>query len=53
MIEMAMQGLMAGVPQDPHPERLQTYHYLPYRFDSNLELGYFTQALKGILMKEK
>lgn len=53
MIEMAMQGLMAGVPQDPHPERLQTYHYLPYRFDSNLELGYFTQALKGIMHERK
>lgn len=53
MIDMAMQGLRAGVPQDPHPERLQTYHYLPYRFDSNLELGYFTQALKVIMRESK
>ena len=26
---------------DPHPERNQTYHYLPYRFDSQLEIDYF------------
>lgn len=48
-IQAAMKGILSEVPQDPHPERLQTYHYLPYRFDSKLELGYFTEALKGIL----
>ena len=37
---------------DPHPERSQTYHYLPYRFDSGLERHFFTQEVLP-LMKEK
>lgn len=49
MIQTAMKGILSEVPHDPHPERLQTYHYLPYRFDSNLELGYFSEALRGIM----
>lgn len=53
MIALAMQGLKSEVPQDPHLERLQTYHYLPYRFDSNLELWYFTEALRGIMHERK
>ena len=40
------------VEQDPHPERAQTYHYLPYRFDSRLELDYFVNALVP-LMRER
>ena len=36
---------------DPHPEREQTYHYLPYHFDSTFERDYFVKeliiALKG------
>lgn len=31
--------------KDPHPERKQTYHYAPYRFDSALESGYFRHLL--------
>lgn len=31
--------------EDPHPERLHTYHYLPYRFDSGLEVNYFSECL--------
>lgn len=30
---------------DPHPERRQTYHYAPYRFDSALEKDWFRIAL--------
>ncbi len=53
IIDMTMKGIMSEVEHDPHPERLQTYHYLPYRFDSNLELGYFTEALRGIMHERK
>ena len=31
--------------KDPYPERKQTYHYAPYRFDSALELDYFRHLL--------
>ena len=37
---------------DPHPERNQTYHYLPYRFDSGLEKHFLSQELLP-LIKEK
>lgn len=40
------------MPRDSHPERSQTYHYLPYRFDSNLEKEYFVQELMP-LMKDR
>jgi hypothetical protein len=35
--------------QDPHPERVQTYHYLPYRFDSSLEKDYFSQEILPLI----
>lgn len=38
--------------QDPHPERNQTYHYLPYRFDSSLEKVYFSTEILP-LIKDK
>lgn len=37
---------------DPHPERSQTYHYLPYRFDSSLEKNFLSQEILP-LIKEK
>ena len=37
---------------DPHPERSQTYHYLPYRFDSSLERHFLSQEVLP-LVKEK
>ena len=37
---------------DPHPERRQTYHYLPYRFDSGLERHFLSQEVLP-LIKEK
>ena len=30
---------------DPHPERTQTYHYLPYRFDSRLERDFLSEEI--------
>ncbi len=38
---------------DTHPERNQTYHYLPYRFDSNLEKDYFVQGLVPLLKDKR
>ena len=38
--------------KDEYPDRNQTYHYLPYRFDSNLEKEYFANGLIP-LMKDK
>ncbi len=34
-----------GMGVDNYPERNRTYHYLPYRFDSNPEKEYFAQGL--------
>lgn len=51
-IDAAMIGIQSKVPNDPHPERTQTYQYLPYRFDSSLELEYFTKALL-VMMKDR
>lgn len=34
---------------DPYPERTQTYHYLPYRFDSKLEIDYFSRELLPLI----
>jgi len=40
------------LPSDPHPERSQTYHYLPYRFDSGLERHFLSQEVLP-LIKDK
>ncbi len=48
-IQMMVKGKL---PKDEYPERNQTYHYLPYRFDSNLEKEYFANGLIP-LMKDK
>jgi hypothetical protein len=34
---------------DPHPERSQTYHYLPYRFDSGLESHFLSQEVLPLI----
>ncbi len=39
------QGITISNIPDTHPEREKTYHYLPYRFDSNLEREYFIRSL--------
>lgn len=36
----------------PHPERKQTYHYLPYRFDSKLEKVFLSEEILP-LIKDK
>ena len=38
------QGHDVSLAKDPHPERENTYHYLPYHFDSGLERKYFVKA---------
>lgn len=44
------QDISALKPQkDPHPERKQTYHYLPYRFDSGLEIEYFSKEILPLI----
>ena len=54
MSEDIIQATMKSFKEeDPHPERLQTYQYLPYRFDSNFELGYFSDALRVIMQNSK
>lgn len=35
--------------KDPHPEREKTYHYLPYHFDSGLEIEYFKDSILPII----
>ncbi len=53
MVEEAQTLLkFKNIGVDTHPERNQTYHYLPYRFDSNLEKEYFVQGLIP-MMKDK
>ena len=37
------------VQTDPHPERNQTYHYLPYHFDSKLEIDFFSKEILPII----
>ena len=50
MVEEAQTLLkFKNIGVDTHPERNQTYHYLPYRFDSNLEKEYFVQGLVPML----
>lgn len=53
MVEEAQTLLkFKNIGVDTHPERNQTYHYLPYRFDSNFEKEYFVQGLIP-MMKDK
>ena len=49
-VQLILQG--QKVETDAYPERKQTYQYLPYRFDSNLEKDYFVQGLIP-MMKDK
>lgn len=49
-VQLILQGQKVEV--DAYPERKQTYQYLPYRFDSNLEKEYFVQGLIP-MMKDK
>lgn len=34
---------------DPNPERKQTYHYLPYRFDSGLEMHFLSKEVMPLI----
>lgn len=35
--------------KDSHPEREKSYHYLPYHFDSRLEIEYFADSILPII----
>lgn len=47
--KMKKMGYPIPEPTDPYPERGQTYHYLPYRFDSGLEREFFKDSVLPIL----
>lgn len=47
--KMKKVGYPMPEPTDPYPERGQTYHYLPYRFDSGLEREFFKDSVLPIL----
>lgn len=47
--KMKKMGYPMPEPTDPYPERGQTYHYLPYRFDSGLERQFFKDSVLPIL----
>ena len=51
--KMKKMGYPIPEPTDPHPEREQTYHYLPYRFDSGLERQFFKDSILPILGEYK
>lgn len=54
MTEQMIQAVLKDAKSvDQHPERMKTYHYLPYKFDSSLEVGYFKDALQGIMKDQK
>ncbi len=40
-------------PKDPHPERTQSYHYLPYHFDSRLEQTFLSNEILPIIKDKK
>lgn len=50
--KMRKMGIKVPEPTDPHPERKQTYHYLPYRFDSGLEREFFKDSIIPILTNQ-
>ena len=50
--KMKQMGYRMPEPADPHPERKQTYHYLPYRFDSGLEREFFKDSIL-LYLKDK
>lgn len=45
MEKIKQKGFTVPELSDPHPERKQTYHYLPYRFDSGLEREFFKDSI--------
>lgn len=51
--QMVKQGKLSAsvlqAPVDPHPERTQSYHYLPYRFDSGLEKQFFAEEIYPLI----
>ena len=54
--QMVKQGKLSAsvlqAPVDPHPERTQSYHYLPYRFDSGLEKQFFAEEIYPLIVNK-
>ena len=44
-----MKEVLESTKTNFYPERNFSYHYLPYHFDSNLELNYFAEQLIALL----
>lgn len=49
MIKAMETGFLSQLAKDNHPERNQTYHYLPYHFDSDFENRYFAKELMNVV----
>lgn len=50
---LARRGIVMSDLSEKHPERKQTYHYLPYHFDSGLEKAVFTKDLLPLIKEKK
>ncbi len=50
---LAKRGIVTSDLSEKHPERKQTYHYLPYHFDSGLERTVFTEELLPLIKEKK
>ncbi|HAY19061.1 MAG TPA: restriction endonuclease subunit R, partial [Rikenellaceae bacterium] len=50
---LAKRGIVMSDLSEKHPERNQTYHYLPYHFDSGLEKSVFTKELLPLIKEKK
>jgi len=44
------QGYSVPEPQKYHQEKNKTYHYLPYHFDSRLEIEYFSKSILSCIV---
>ncbi len=50
---LARRGIVLSDNSDRHHERKQTYHYLPYHFDSGLERTVFSEELLPLIRERK
>lgn len=46
-------GMLISMPNEQHPERNHTYHYLPYHFDSPLERDFFARLIRLKTLEDK
>lgn len=50
---LAKRGITMTDSTERHPERKQTYHYIPYHFDSNLERMVFSEEILPLVRQKK